>query len=55
MFERTTRRLLLTDAGKKKYQQSTIILEAVQQAIDISSLEYTVPSGMLTVAPPKAF
>ena len=55
LFERTTRRLLITDAGKKIYQQSTIIVEAAQQAIDISSLEHTVPSGTLTVAAPKAF
>ena len=55
LFERTTRRLLITEAGKNIYQQSTIIIEAAKQSIDISSLEHTVPSGSLTVAAPKAF
>jgi len=55
LFERTTRRLLITESGKKIYQQATIIVEAAQQAIDISSLEHSVPAGSLTVAAPKAF
>jgi len=55
LFERTTRRLLITESGKKIYQQSTIMVEAAQQAIDISSSEHIVPSGSLTVAAPKAF
>lgn len=55
LFERTTRRLLITESGKNIYQQSAIIVEAAQQVIDISSLEHSVPSGTLTVAAPKAF
>jgi DNA-binding transcriptional LysR family regulator len=55
LFERTTRRLLITESGKKIYLQSTIMVEAAQQAIDISSSEHIVPSGSLTVAAPKAF
>jgi len=55
LFERTTRSLLITEAGKNIYQQSAIIVEAAEQSIDISSLEHTVPSGTLTVAAPKAF
>jgi len=55
LFERTTRSLLITESGKKIYQQATIIVEAAQQAIDISSLEHSVPAGSLTVAAPKAF
>lgn len=55
LFERTTRSLLITEAGKKIYQQSAIIIEAAKQSIDISSLEHTAPSGSLTVAAPKAF
>lgn len=55
LFERTTRRLLITESGKKIYQQSAIMVEAAQQAIDISSSEHIVPSGSLTVAAPKAF
>ena len=42
LFERTTRRLLITEAGKNIYQQSTIIIEAAKQSIDISSLEQVV-------------
>ncbi|OCH02705.1 LysR family transcriptional regulator [Aliivibrio fischeri] len=55
LFERTTRSLLITESGKKIYQQSVIMIEAAQQAVDISSSEHTVPSGSLTVAAPKAF
>lgn len=55
LFERTTRSLLITESGKKIYQQSVIMVEAAQQAIDISSSEHIVPSGSLTVAAPKAF
>ncbi len=55
LFERTTRSLLITESGKKIYQQSVIMVEAAQQAVDISSSEHTVPSGSLTVAAPKAF
>lgn len=55
LFERSTRRLLITEPGKKIYQQSTIMVEAAQHALDISNLEHVVPSGTLTVAAPKAF
>tara|TARA_R110001583_G_scaffold22377_7_gene84008 strand:+ start:6110 stop:7024 length:915 start_codon:yes stop_codon:yes gene_type:complete len=55
LFERTTRRLLITEPGKKIYQQSTIMVEAAQHALDISNLEHVDPSGTLTVAAPKAF
>ncbi|WP_022942389.1 LysR family transcriptional regulator [Psychromonas hadalis] len=55
LFERTTRRLLITESGKKIVQQSAIIVEAAQQAINISSCEHSVPAGNLTVAAPKAF
>jgi DNA-binding transcriptional LysR family regulator len=55
LFERTTRRLLITEPGKKIYEQSLIMVEAAQHALDISNLEHIVPSGTLTVAAPKAF
>ncbi|WP_413698905.1 LysR family transcriptional regulator [Psychromonas sp. KJ10-10] len=55
LFERSTRRLLITEPGKKIYQQSTIMVEVAQHALDISNLEHVVPSGTLTVAGPKAF
>lgn len=55
LFERTTRRLLITESGKKIVQQAAIMLEAAQQAVDIANSEHDIPSGSLTVAAPKAF
>ncbi len=40
LFERTTRRLLITESGKKIYQQARIMVDAAQQAIVISGSEH---------------
>ena len=55
LFERTTRKLLITDAGKKIYDQCVSMVNAAQQAMDISSVEHTEPAGAITVAAPEAF
>ncbi|MBD1577613.1 LysR family transcriptional regulator [Vibrio sp. S11_S32] len=55
LFERTTRSLLITQSGQKIYQQSVIMVNAAQQALDISNAEHSEPVGTITVAAPKAF
>lgn len=37
LFERTTRKLIITQAGQKVYDQSLLMVNAAQQAIEISS------------------
>lgn len=55
LFERTTRKLTITQAGTKVYDQALIMLNAAQQAVEVSTQEHTEPSGSLTVAAPEAF
>lgn len=55
LFERTTRTLQITQSGQKIYQQSVAMVNAAQQAVDISNAEHDAPVGTLTVAAPKAF
>ncbi|RZP59145.1 LysR family transcriptional regulator [Vibrio vulnificus] len=55
LFERTTRKLLITQAGQKVYDQSIAMVNAAQQAIEISASEHSEPAGALTVAAPEAF
>ena len=55
LFERTTRSLVITQAGKRVYDQSLIMVNAAQQAVDLSAADHTEPSGAITVAAPEAF
>ncbi|MCL9776268.1 LysR family transcriptional regulator [Vibrio methylphosphonaticus] len=55
LFERTTRKLVITQAGQKVYDQSVLMVNAAQQAIEVSQSDHTVPSGSLTVGAPEAF
>ncbi|MFO6424189.1 LysR family transcriptional regulator [Motilimonas sp. KMU-193] len=55
LFQRTTRTLIITPAGQRVYEQSLVMVNAAQQAVDGSMLEHTEPSGSLTVAAPEAF
>lgn len=55
LFERTTRTLLITQAGQQVYDQSMVMVNAAQQAIDLSTSDHSEPSGSLTVAAPEAF
>ncbi|WP_158135588.1 LysR family transcriptional regulator [Vibrio navarrensis] len=55
LFERTTRKLIITQAGQKVYDQSIAMVNAAQQAIEVSEAEHGEPSGSLTVAAPEAF
>lgn len=55
LIERTTRKLLITQTGKKVYDQAVIMLNAAEQAVEVSTSDHLVPSGSLTVAAPEAF
>ncbi|PWI32446.1 LysR family transcriptional regulator [Vibrio albus] len=55
LFERTTRKLIITEAGRKIHDQCVIMLNAAHQAVDISSADHAEPAGPITVAAPEAF
>ncbi|QXO16011.1 MULTISPECIES: LysR family transcriptional regulator [Vibrio] len=55
LFERTTRKLVITQAGQKVYDQCLVMVNAAQQAVELSGSDHTEPSGSLTVAAPEAF
>ncbi|MFT7681944.1 MAG: DNA-binding transcriptional LysR family regulator [Moritella dasanensis] len=55
LFERTTRKLIITDAGQKIYDQCVPMVNAAKQAVEISSVEHTQAAGSITVAAPEAF
>lgn len=55
LFERTTRTLIITQAGQLVYDQSVVMINAAQQAVELSTSDHTEPSGSLTVAAPEAF
>ncbi len=55
LFERTTRQLLITQAGKKVYAQAVAMTNAAEQAIEISSHNHQLAAGSLTIAAPEAF
>ncbi|HAS61284.1 MAG TPA: LysR family transcriptional regulator [Vibrio sp.] len=55
LFERTTRKLVITPAGQKVYDQALLMVNAAQQAIELSHSDHTQVSGPLTVAAPEAF
>ncbi|WP_375749804.1 LysR family transcriptional regulator [Vibrio sp. HN007] len=55
LLERTTRKLIVTDAGEKIYKQCVMMANSAQQVIDISNKDHDVASGPITVAAPEAF
>ncbi|EGU43422.1 Transcriptional regulator, LysR family protein [Vibrio ichthyoenteri ATCC 700023] len=55
LFERTTRSLIITPAGQKVYDQALLMVNAAQQAIELSTSDHTEASGAITVAAPEAF
>lgn len=55
LFERTTRKLVITEAGRKIHDQCVIMMNAAHQAVDISSADHAEPAGPITVAAPEAF
>ena len=55
LFERTTRKLIITQAGQKVYDQSIAMVNAAQQAVELSAEDPAESTGALTVAAPEAF
>lgn len=55
LIERTTRKLIITQTGKKIYDQAVIMLSAAQQALEVSHSDHLTPTGSLTIAAPEAF
>ncbi len=55
LVERTTRKLIITQAGQKVYDQAMVMMNAAQQAVEVSQSEHLEPRGSLTVAAPEAF
>ncbi|MFO0587147.1 MAG: LysR family transcriptional regulator [Polyangiaceae bacterium] len=55
LFQRTTRSVTLTDAGKRYLDQARRILSAVEDAERAARAEAAVPTGRLSVAAPLMF
>jgi DNA-binding transcriptional LysR family regulator len=55
LFNRTTRQLALTDAGRRYYQQSIALLEQYSALVDNVTGEQTKPRGLLRVSAPVTF
>lgn len=55
LFERTTRKLIITQSGQRVYDQSVLMVNAAQQAVELSTSDHTEPAGSITVAAPEAF
>ena len=55
LFNRTTRRLALTEAGRRYYEQSVILLEQYSVLVDSVTGEQTKPRGLLRISAPVTF
>ncbi|MDR9827283.1 LysR family transcriptional regulator [Vibrio sp. FNV 38] len=55
LIQRTTRKLIVTDSGQKVYEQAIVMLNAAQQAVEVSTIDHSEPAGTITVAAPEAF
>jgi DNA-binding transcriptional LysR family regulator len=55
LFNRTTRRLALTDAGRLYYEQALTLLEQFSNMVDTVTGEQTSPRGVLRVSAPVTF
>ncbi len=55
LFNRTTRQLALTDAGRRYYQQAITLLEQYNALVDNVTGEQTKPRGLLRVSAPVTF
>jgi DNA-binding transcriptional LysR family regulator len=55
LFNRTTRQLALTDAGKRYYQQALILLEQFSTMVDEVTQEQVLPRGSLRISSPVTF
>jgi DNA-binding transcriptional LysR family regulator len=55
LFNRTTRRLALTEAGRRYYEQSVILLEQYSVLVDSVTGEQNKPRGLLRISAPVTF
>ncbi len=55
LFNRTTRQLALTDAGRSYYEQSVHLLEQFSAMVDNVTGEQTSPRGILRISAPVTF
>ena len=55
LFNRTTRQLALTDAGRRYYQESVTLLEQYSALVDKVTGEQTKPQGLLRISAPVTF
>ncbi len=55
LLERSTRKLAITQAGQRIFDQCLVMINAAQQAVDLSDADHSEPSGAITVAAPEAF
>lgn len=55
LFNRTTRRLVLTDAGRRYYEQSVLLLEQFASMVDQVTETQTTPKGNIRISAPVAF
>lgn len=55
LFERTTRKLIITRSGQQVYDQAMVMVNAAKQAVELSTSDHQEMSGALTVAAPEAF
>ncbi|MEN4980798.1 LysR family transcriptional regulator [Erwinia billingiae] len=55
LFERTTRRLALTDAGQAFYETCTRVLNELSEAESVLAAQRTIPVGRLRMAVPHTF
>ncbi|KGK01190.1 LysR family transcriptional regulator [Thalassotalea sp. ND16A] len=55
LFNRTTRQLALTDAGRRYYEESVALLEQFSAMVDNVTGEQTNPRGLLRVSAPVTF
>jgi DNA-binding transcriptional LysR family regulator len=55
LFNRTTRRLALTEAGRRYYEQSVTLLDQYNALVDDVTGEKTKPRGLLRISAPVTF
>lgn len=55
LFERTTRKLVITPTGQQVYDQAIVMVNAAQQAWELSTTDHKQATGSLTIAAPEAF
>lgn len=55
LFNRTTRQLALTEAGRRYYQESVVLLEQYSALIDKVTGEQEKPQGLLRISAPVTF